>query len=169
MAKNNKNDFIQYLIKEAQNKSIYVWSGQGEYLARQTLSNIRAMETSDANMIRVLNRIAELYRQGVDISKVRMFDCSGLGVKFFLSRELIKSDTTANGLLHMCEKIPLDSAQPGDLVFVLNSRKEATHVGYVVDSAGTVVEARGRDYGVQKYAKGLGSKWTCAGHPSFWE
>lgn len=169
MAKNNKNDFIQYLIKEAQNKSLYVWGGQGEYLARQTLPNIRAMETSDANMIRVLNRISELYRQGLDMNKVRMFDCSGLGVNFFLSRKLIKSDTTADGLMRMCERVNLSEVVPGDLVFVVNTHGVATHVGYVVDAKGTVVEARGRDYGVQKYAKGTGSKWNRAGRPGFWE
>lgn len=159
-------DFITYLNAQVKNNSLYIWGGQGEYVLNMKPATIIAKETSHTNAGRVLRLLSERVKNGADMSNARYFDCSGLGVYWFLENELITTDTTANGLKNLCDIIPIDKTRAGDMVFKVDSRGKASHVGYVVDNKGNVIESAGRDIGVVKSTIESG-KFTVAGRPRF--
>jgi len=97
--------------------------------------------------------------------RLRAFDCSGLGVYFLLQNDLLKADTTADGLMKLCARVSAAELRPGDFVFRAYDSGKAYHIGYVVDSALNVVEAKGRDAGV---VKGPFKGWNVCGRPPFW-
>lgn len=75
-----------------------------------------------------------------------------------------KGDMSANGMMGKCEIITKAEVRRGCWVFKLNSSGKATHIGYVVDDALNVIEAKGRDYGVVKSPmKG----WNAYGIPKY--
>jgi len=74
------------------------------------------------------------------------FDCSGMVYWWYGATGNVRSDTTANGLYHRTQ--PVDDPKLGDLAF-LYSGGYISHVGIMLD-ADTVIEARGRAYGVRK-------------------
>lgn len=133
-------NFIAWLKEQV--GSIYVWGAQGE---TATESLIRNMETSRTN----INRALKLYKKRVaEGTAPKMYDCSGLIVCFFLSNNLIDSDTNASGLYSKCKGIKQSDLKAGDLVFHHNGTK-IHHVGvYIGDN--TVIHAKGRDVGVVK-------------------
>ena len=99
--------------------------------------------------------------------RLRAFDCSGLGVCFFLDRGYINGDTTADGLKKMTVPIKANALRVGDFVFKTNSSSRATHIGYVIDNSLNVVEARGRDAGVVMSPLTEGG-WNSYGRCTFW-
>ena len=84
------------------------------------------------------------------------YDCSGLIIAYLLREGLISCDTTANGIYFShCTAIEKSDLRAGDLVFKKYSSKNAMyHVGVYMGD-GTVVHAKGRDYGVVR--EGLGA------------
>ena len=151
------DEFVEYLLNQVKNNSIYVWGGQGELLMETTLATLKKMETGTTNFKRVVRLVNSLIQSDKSIQYSRLFDCSGLGTYKLLQMGLLKSDTTANGLYKMCTKKSIRKIKKGDFVFKVDSTGKATHIGYVVDDDNTIVEAYGRDKGVVKNKLGKGS------------
>lgn len=155
-------EFIRYLQEQVDNHSVYVWGGQGEQDITEAW--IRKMETSTANADRAIAYWKKQLAAGHG-GNLRAFDCSGLGVYWLLANGLIKGDTTAEGLRKMCDAV--STPRKGDFVFRV-SRGNAYHVGYVINDALSVVESKGRDYGVcitrDIYARN--GYWTHYGRPT---
>lgn len=177
--------FIAYLWEEVRHHSIYVLGAQGE-LVVDILPRIPSMESVDRTK-EVLERISKNFKSFKEFSvfTAKAFDCSGLGVNFFLKHKLIKSDCIADTLYtEYCTKIPKKDLRKGDMVFQQGTKKvtvydeklkkdvtkEITymhHVGYYVDE-NKVIEAKGRLSGVVESTYS-DSKWSHAGRPKFWE
>lgn len=159
--------FIAYLEEQVKNHSIYVWGAQGQTTPTITEAWIKSKENSTENANRAINfwkRQVVLGYGGV----LRAFDCSGLAMYYLQNlKGIYKSDMTANSLMGKCEKITRGELKKGDWVFKTNSRGEATHIGYVVDDALSVIEAKGRDDGVVK--RNIDAKsnyWNAFARPS---
>ena len=80
---------------------------------------------------------------------------------------ILSYDHSAHGLYKKCTKITKAQLRPGDFVFRVNSSGKATHIGYIVDGARTVIEAKGRSYGVIKH-EFVNNSWNAYGRPPFW-
>ncbi|MCE5235835.1 MAG: peptidoglycan-binding protein [Clostridiaceae bacterium] len=143
------NKFISYLEEQVRNHGIYVWGGQGEQGAQVNEAWIRKRENSTANAARAIAFWRKQVLAGYG-DVLRAFDCSGLAVYFLLKEGLLSSDTTADGLLRKCTRISQDELRRGDFVFKVDSKGKAYHIGYIVDDALNVIEAQGRDSGVNK-------------------
>lgn len=157
--------FIDYLEEQAANRSIYVWGGQGEVGAQITESWIRRRETSKANADRAIAYWKKQIAAGYG-GVLRAFDCSGLAVYWLMQQGLLGYDTTANGLRGMCAKISKAELRKGDFVFRV-SGGNAYHIGYVVDDALNVIEAKGREHGVVKAGVNRwGAYWNAYGRAS---
>jgi len=164
-------EFIKYLKEQVQNRSIYVWGGQGQDYTVISESWIRKQETSELNAVRSINHWKRQVQAGYE-KKLRAFDCSGLGMYFLYNlHRLIGRDLTSNGMLGECEIIERTGLRKGDWVFrVYASGKDkgrAYHIGYVVDDALNVIEGQGRNYGVVQRplnAAGTGY-WNAFGRP----
>jgi len=140
--------FVQYAAEQATNGSIYVLGAQGQTGGAITEAWIRYREHDVAANYK--RAIAFWKKQlGKGFAELHAYDCSGLVVAFLLAEGLISGDLTANGLFYSaCDALEKDELTAGDLVF----KKYATsnrvyHVG-VYMGEGTVVHAKGRDYGV---------------------
>ena len=143
----SKERFAEEVKKEVNNKSIYVWGGQGEKTATASISMLERMETGKNNVKRVLEYINTIYDKNDGIpANSRMFDCSGLVTYTLMKLGLLTYDTTADGLYKRCKPISKRELEKGDLCFKVTNDK-ASHVGvYIGDN--TIVEAYGRDKGV---------------------
>jgi hypothetical protein len=99
---------------------------------------------------------------GKGYTNLRAYDCSGLVVAHLLAEGLIDGDRTANGLYFTaCEAIERNALCGGDLVFKKYAAKnQMYHVGVYIGD-GTVVHAKGRDYGVVR------ERISCAGWNRF--
>lgn len=162
-------EFIQYLNEQVENRSIYVWGGQGEKAPTITADWIRSMENSTANA----NRAIAFWKKQVAAgygNVLRAFDCSGLGIYWLCDNmKLLQYDMNADTLMtDRCSKISRSNLRRGDWVFRVNSAGRAYHIGYVVDDSLRVVEAKGRDDGVVKRALNASgsSYWNCCGRPA---
>jgi len=140
--------FVQYAAEQVESGSIYVLGAQGQTGKAITEAWIKTREHDDAANYK--RAIAFWKKQlGKGFSELRAYDCSGLVVAFLLAEGLIKGDLTANGLYYTaCDALEKGELAAGDLVF----KKYATsnriyHVGIFMGD-GTVVHAKGRDYGV---------------------
>ena len=169
-------NFCKWLDKQVANHSLYLWGGQGESVeksGRVDLKMVADMEQTEATAKRVADKILDCYFAGYDMSKARFFDCSGLGVCYFLAKGYITSDTTADGLYKLCSVHPeFAKLKKGDMVFKAKTSAGAWgHVGYISgkDENGVllVTEARGRDYGVVTRPLDVGG-WIGTGRPDFW-
>lgn len=167
--------FTSYLWNEVTNHSIYVLGAQGQ-LVVDILPKIPDMESVEKTKA-ILGRIAQNFKSYKDFSVfiAKAFDCSGLGVKFFLDHKLIDYDCTADALYkNYCKQIPKADLKEGDAVFQQGTKtvkgekvKYMHHVGYYVGD-NTVIEAKGRAYGVVA-SKFDSSNWSHAGRPIFWD
>jgi len=153
--------FIEYLKEQVRNHSIYVWGAQGQKKPTITEEWIRKREKTRKNADRAIAHWKKEVREGYG-DVLRAFDCSGLGTYFFLKHDLIDHDLSAEGLRHLCDKIPRNDLRAGDLVFRMNGGK-AVHVGYAIDKD-RVIEAKGRDVGV---VESRVSGWDRFGRPRF--
>lgn len=168
----NITSWIKYLQEQVKVKSIYVWGAQGQLLKDIDAAWITAKEMNNSSLTkeqrrRNAERAIKLYRERKDIKGARAFDCSGLGVYYFLKNKLISGDKTANGLKALCKAIKEKDLRNGDLVFKVNKVSgKATHVGFYAD--GYIIEAQGRDDGVVK-RKISATTWNAYGRPTFWK
>lgn len=160
------NEFIQHLEDEVKNGSIYVWGAQGEGAGTITETWIKKKETSATNAARAI----ALWKKQIEAGygdRLRAFDCSGLGMAFLQNEaKIVSSDMSANSMMAKCEIITKAQARRGDWVFKVNSSGKATHIGYIVDEALNVIEAKGRNYGVIKSPLSKGG-WNKYGRPKF--
>lgn len=172
----NIKAFCKYLKKQVTNHSLYLWGGQGENVEDNGLVDVKKitrMEQTEETARRVVDKIVDCYKSGYDMAKALFFDCSGLGVYYFLLYGFITSDTTADGLYKLCKKHPeMEDLKDGDFVFKSKSSAGIwQHIGYVngknTDGEILITEARGRDYGVVTRTLSAGN-WTGTGRPSFW-
>lgn len=156
------NDFISYLEDEVKRGSIYVLGGQGQRGAQITEQWIKSREKDQKNAERAIKYWKKQLEAGYN--DLGAFDCSGLGMYYLCDvTGLLPADLTANGMKSKCTGITRQQVCRGDWVFMVTDGR-ATHIGYVVDDAKTVIEARGRDYGVCKTA--IDSRpWNYFGRP----
>lgn len=161
------DEFISYLEEQVKNHSIYVWGGQGQTKPTITEAWIRSKENSTDNANRAIANWKKQIAAGYG-EVLRAFDCSGLGMYWLQNlMKLCGSDMTANSMMGKCKKITRDKLQRGDWVFRVDSAGKAYHIGYVVDAALNVIEAKGRDDGVVKRALNASgaSYWNAYGRP----
>ncbi|MBQ9857919.1 MAG: peptidoglycan-binding protein [Oscillospiraceae bacterium] len=163
---NRLKAFTSYLEDQVKNHSIYVWGGQGEDASIICEDWIKRRENSKENANRAIRFWQAQCAAGYK-DKLRAFDCSGLGVYYFLKNGFISTDTTADGLLRMSAPIQRIDVRIGDIVCKVNSKGKATHIGYVADNNLNVIEAKGRDAGVVKSHIDTGS-WNAYGRLPFW-
>lgn len=160
------NQFIDLLEQEAANHSIYVWGAQGQAASTITEKWIRARETSARNADRAISYWKKQCAAGYG-TRLKAFDCSGLGIWALQHIGLIKSDMSAAGLYAKCTRIDRNDLQCGDWVFIHNGQK-ISHIGYVVDDDLNTVEAYGRDLGVVKRKLSQG-EWNRFGRPQYFK
>ena len=155
--------FTEYLKTQVRNHSIYVWGAQGQ--KKPTLSEewIRKKERNKHDADRAVAHWKKEIAEGYG-DVLRAFDCSGLGVYFFLRHKLIDHDVSADGLMKLCRTIPRDAVKAGDMAFRLQNGR-AVHVGYAIGSD-RLIEAKGRDDGVVENRIG---DWDRFGRPEFFE
>ena len=160
-------EFITYLNEQVKNMSIYVWGAQGQ---KYPVLNEQWIKSKESGVHRT--NALRMYRKAVAAGHekdCRAFDCSGLGM-FWLqnTKGIYKSDMTANGMKGKCKAISKSQLKRGDWVFRTyktgSNKGRAYHIGYVVDEALNVIEAKGRAYGVIK-RKFDGSYWNTYGRP----
>lgn len=145
----NKEKFVKLAEDEVKNNSLYLWGGQGEKVLETNPKKLLKMETSAANVGRILKCLANKLITGLSMDKAKYFDCSGLIVFILQTLGLIESDYTANDIYRkLCSAIKKSELRRGDLVFI-NSGSKITHAG-IYAGDGLVIEAVGRDYGVMK-------------------
>lgn len=156
------SEFKTYLI--AMLGMMYVLGAQGEKIV-ELLHKLCAMEQDDPKLIQnVLTLLQKKLDAGIDINTILAFDCSGLGMKWLMSKGVYKSDLRAkdmyNSIPNKIERLELVRA--GDMVFT----ESLGHVGYAIDEH-TVIEAKGTADGVvmtDLYKR----EWTKAARPDWW-
>lgn len=162
------NEFISYLKEQVQNMSIYVWGAQGQ---KYPVLNEQWIKSKETGVHRT--DALRMYRKAVAAGHekdCRAFDCSGLGM-FWLqnTKGIYKSDMNANGMKGVCKALKKEQLKKGDWVFRIyktgTNKGRAYHIGYVVDNALNVIEAKGRAYGVIK-SKFDSSYWNAYGRPN---
>lgn len=164
------DEFIQYLEAQVANHSIYIWGGQGQTYPTLTEAWIKKKE-SGSNLTKALKTFRAAVAAGFE-KLCCAYDCSGLGMYWLYNlKKIYKSDKNANGMKGECTLIDKKHLKRGDWVFRTyksgTQKGRAYHIGYVVDDALNVIEARGRAYGVVKRsldASGTGY-WNTFGRP----
>lgn len=167
-------DFMDYLQEQVDTHAIYVWAAQGQFIA-DILPNLTSMESTSRvdEILTLISQDVKNYQPEGEFNLLtsRAFDCSGLGVYYFIKKNYMTSDTTADGLYALCTPIKSSALQPGDLVFREYTRDDGTkykgHVGYYRGD-GLVTEAKGRKWGVVT-TKYDGGGWTHCGRPTWWD
>lgn len=143
LKKGNLSDFIIYLNEQIGQP--YLWGGQHTKLTPENyVSVITKREKVEKNRDAAIAYCKTKFDEGATV--LYAYDCSGLGCYYLCDKEhIISSDTTANGLMNLCEVA--DEPMTGYWLFRLNDEGRATHIGYLV-SDDMVVHAKGRAYGV---------------------
>jgi len=167
-----RQEFVQGVEEVYKNHGVYVGCGNGEQTEKLTIGQIHAMELAypdsahNKNTARDLRFIAKCYEDGLDMSKSRACDCSGLVVYVLRKIGAIdsKKDYSAAMFQSVSKPVSLKSLVAGDLVF--NKTEKASHVGVFVGDA--VIESKGRDDGVVRRKLSAG-KWVVGGRlPADW-
>lgn len=168
------NEFIAYLEEQVKNHSIYIWGAQGQKYPTLTEEWIKKKE-SGSNETNALKTYRKAVAAGHE-KDCRAFDCSGLGMYWLQNlMRRSKNDMNANGMKGKCTMIQKSHLKKGDWVFRTyktgSQKGRAYHIGYVVDDALNVIEARGRAYGVQKRSLNASgsSYWNAFGRPSYFK
>lgn len=156
LKKGNLSDFIIYLNDQIGQP--YVWGGQHTKLTPENyVAVITKKEKIETNRENAIRYCKAKFDEGYTV--LYAYDCSGLGVYWLCDLEhVISSDTTANGLMLLCEDA--DEPHTGYWTFRIDSNTgRATHIGYMV-SEDMVVHAKGRAYGVvREHFKPNGRKY----------
>ncbi len=164
-------EFIELLELEVKNHSIYVWGAQGQTKPTITEAWIKkcAKTTSTGNSA------VAYWKKQVEAGfgeMLKAFDCSGLGIYSLQKLGIIKVDMNANGLKGKCTILSKAELKKGDWVFKTyktgTKKGKAYHIGYVVDDALNVIEARGSAYGVVKRPLSQGG-WNTYGRPTYFK
>jgi hypothetical protein len=168
-----RQEFVQGVEEVYKNHGVYIGCGNGEQTEKLTVGQIHAMELAypdsahNKNTARDLRFIAKCYEDGLDMSKSRACDCSGLAVYVLRKIGAIdsKKDYSAAMFQSVSKPVTLKALVAGDLVF--NKTEKASHVGvYVGDNM--VIESKGRDDGVVRRKLSAG-KWVIGGRlPADW-
>jgi len=135
---------------------LYVSGGQGQ---QGTPELIRKLEKDDGNYKRAMAQYNLHVQKGLPLT---IYDCSGLVMEYLQNEQhLVATDKTANGIyFDLCALIDRQSLRAGDLVFIKDTKGplHLHHVGICMGD-GTVVQAKGRDYGVVRTPIGTDG-WT---------
>lgn len=156
------SDFKTYLISNL--GMMYVLGAQGHKFV-DLLDRLCAMEKNEIGLVNnVLTLLEKKLKAGVDINTLLAYDCSGLGMKWLMSKKVYKSDMTAKDMYNSIpQKVEsLNSVRAGDFVFT----ESLGHVGYAIGDD-SVIEARGTSYGVvltDLYKR----EWTKIARPDWW-
>lgn len=159
-------EFIKYL--ESQLGSMYVLGAQGERFV-SLLDRVCQMENGKISLVNnVLTLLKSKFEAHVNVEELLAYDCSGLGMKWFMQNGIFKYDMTAKGIY---EQIPdsckvavsMNKLKPGDLLW----ESGLEHIGYYIGD-GYAVEARGTAYGVVR-TKISERKWSLAKRPKWWD
>lgn len=156
-----REKIVKMARDEVKNNSLYMWGGQSESVMKTKPEEVLKKETSAGNAARVLRLLSNKLTNGVDMSKAKYFDCSGLVVWILQQLKIIDSDYTAQGIYkNLCVPILKADLKEGDLVFISTGGK-ITHVG-IYAGENIVIESAGRDMGV--VARGMGkNNWNIFG------
>ena len=161
-------NFLNFLQEQVDNHSIYVWGAQGQDHSVISENWIEQMETSSTNAQKAISFWKKQVSAGYG-EKLHAYDCSGLGMYYLYNlQKLLSSDMTANTMKSQCKVISKSDLKKGDWVFRCYSSGKAYHIGYIVDEALNVIEAKGRTDGVVKRslnASGTGY-WNVFGRPN---
>lgn len=163
------DEFVEYLNEQVANHSIYVLGGQGEDVQTMTLKWLQKMESSN-RIAEITKLLSERYAKNDSMTRAKCFDCSGLGIYFFLQKGYVKSDMTADMIYKSCTHIKYEDVRTGDFVFQADKSGKMHHIGYVANIENNqyqVIEAKGRSYGVVKSDLSKYS-WSHYGRPKFW-
>lgn len=166
-------DWLDYLNSRV-GIDVYVWGGNGELIVN-LLPRLVEMEKSGHTEKEALNNLDRLNTllqrrlfDRIDIYTIRGEDCSGLGVKFLLDKEIIKGDTNCNGLYNLTKGQPvkLDNVEAGDYLFNGNAN-DKWHVGYAINNK-YAIECQDHDKGVV-ITRIADRPWKYATRPSWYE
>ena len=90
------SEFKSYLISNL--GMMYVLGAQGHKFV-DLLDKICVMEKNEINLVNnVLTLLEKKLKAGVDINSLLAYDCSGLGMKWLMSKKVYKSDMTAKDM-----------------------------------------------------------------------
>lgn len=153
------NEFYNYMSKFiGENRAIvgiYVSGGQGEQAPKLCDKWIARMEQGAGNRQRALDAYHKAQKNLKPGQTIKAFDCSGLIMYFLQNQKGISDDRTARGIYNtLCTPIQPDMLYPGDLVFRADTSGKIVHCGIVLakfaddDYMYTILESKGRDYGV---------------------
>lgn len=126
----------------AQVGALYVSGGQGQ---TATPALIRRNEKDNSDYKRAIKSYDKHLASG---GSLIMYDCSGLIIHYLLDiAKVIDRDLTAHGIYTvLCDQISKSELQAGDVVCKKNVSR-IYHIGVYMGD-GTVVHAKGRNYGV---------------------
>ena len=155
---------LYYARKQVEHVAPYVWSGQGEKLAKLTVMKLCIMETSADNAARVIKFIFNHLKLFDKHTKI--FDCSGLVCCALIYAGVLgkRADFTAAGLYHTFTKIMISARRAGDLIYKEDSTGKIVHVGICINET-EVIEMKGRDYGC--IISKIDNSWTRANRPEY--
>ena len=160
--------FITYLNEQVRNMSIYVWGAQGQRYPVLNAEWIRKHESNLTHRRDALKQYEKACKAGHE-KDCKAFDCSGLGMYWLQNvTKYYRTDMNANGMKGVCKALKKEQLKKGDWVFRTyktgTKKGRAYHIGYVIDDALNVIEAKGRAYGVIKGAFNS-SYWNAYGRP----
>ena len=155
---------LYFARKQVEHAAPYVWSGQGEKLAKLTAPRLAQMETSADNAARVIKFIYSHLKLFDKHTKI--FDCSGLICCVLIYAGVLPkgSDYTAAGLYDKFNKIMFAARRAGDLIYKVDSFGNVTHVGICISDC-EVIEEKGRDYGC--IISQINDSWIRANRPEY--
>lgn len=138
---------IKYAKAQIERLSPYIWSGQGQRLAKINLAKLAEMEDSAENASRVAAFVYKNIKR-YDPKRSKCYDCSGYVCEILRYAKVFYGDLTADGIMKKFNKpISKTARRAGDLVFRTDKNGHAYHVGFLL-SPDLVAEAKGRDWGV---------------------
>lgn len=176
MAKVNLDDWIKYLESRV-GVDLYVWGANGEDLVT-LLPQLCQKEKSLNDVDRTLTLLQKRLLDNIGIFEIHCEDCSGLSVRYLLSRKIIPYDMTANGLYEYIvgnakksirphgKQIAMSEVRAGDYLFK-GSDSDKTHIGYAIDGS-YAVESQDHDVGVV-ITKISDRPWKYAARPDWYE
>ena len=139
---------------------------------RATEDLIDRRETSANNKKRAKKLLQKRLDAGYAPENIRAYDCSGLGMYWLQNlKKVYGYDMSSNSMMGKCAVIGKNALRKGDWVFRIyksgSNKGKAYHIGYIVDEALNVIEAKGRDDGVVKRGLNASGKsyWNAFGRP----
>jgi len=156
-----KFELFEEICKTNINKGIYCLGAQGQDLDTLNFDFFDRRESNHKNR----DRAYALWLKRKDkYPKAKAFDCSGLLMYYLQNICGVSKDRTADGIYkNLCTPIGMGDLRKGDMVFKGSAAKKS-HIGYVIDDAGTIVSAKGRDAGVVDNETG----WKYAARFGYW-